>query len=100
MSWNTLLYAGLFLDVLTVAIVKAAVGRRISQLRWPIDCCFVGLFYALCIHASRAVYITWLFNYGSFWSQLIWILSIEVGLSRIVIGRLHVFDVLLVSFLP
>ncbi|XP_015793322.1 phospholipid phosphatase 6 [Tetranychus urticae] len=96
------LLAGLFLDVLTVAIVKAAVGRRRPVYANQDDQLIVASVDKHSMpsgHASRAVYIALLFNNGSFWSQLIWSWAITVGLSRIAMGRHHVFDVLAGFFL-
>ncbi|XP_015791026.1 phospholipid phosphatase 6 [Tetranychus urticae] len=90
------LLAGLLLDVITVAIVKALARRRRPTYANQEDQFIVASIDKHSMpsgHASRAVYIALLLNNGSFWSQLTWIWAISVGLSRIFLGRHHILDV-------
>lgn len=90
------LLAGLLLDVIVVALVKALARRRRPTYANQDDQLIVASIDKHSMpsgHASRAVYIALLLNTGSFWSQCVWAWAGIVGLSRIFMGRHHILDV-------
>lgn len=92
------LLVGFLLDVIIVAIIKALARRR-----RPLYCGQDDQFIVASVdkhsfpsgHASRAIYIALLMHQpASILSFLIWFWAISVVLSRIFLGRHHVFDVI------
>lgn len=90
------LMVGLILDIVFVAILKAWTRRRRPQYAPQDDQLMVVSVDKHSFpsgHASRAIYVALFFNNHSLISLFIWFWSISVCLSRILLGRHHLADV-------
>jgi membrane-associated phospholipid phosphatase len=96
------LMVGLILDVVFVALLKAWTRRRRPQYASQDDQLMMILVDKHSFpsgHASRAIYLALFFYNHSLISLLIWFWSISVCLSRILLGRHHLADVVFGAFL-
>ena len=96
------LLIGLVLDIIFVAIIKASTRRRRpNYARQDDQKLVIGVdkHSFPSGHASRAIYAALFFSNHSLLSLLIWIWSIGVCISRLLLGRHHLFDVICGAFL-
>ena len=96
------LLIGLILDILFVAVLKASTRRRRPHYARQDDQKMVIGVDKMSLpsgHASRAIYIGLFFSNHSLVSLFIWIWSLSVSVSRLLLGRHYLFDVVCGIFL-
>ncbi|XP_064616641.1 polyisoprenoid diphosphate/phosphate phosphohydrolase PLPP6-like [Liolophura sinensis] len=94
------LLIGLFLDITVVGLTKVIV-RRARPAHNQMD-----MFATISVdnysfpsgHASRAAmlllfFVKKVFSPGSMWCYLMWVWSVSVSVSRVILGRHHILDV-------
>jgi len=96
------LLVGLFLDIIFVAVIKAWSRRRRPLYAKQDDQLIVVSIDKHSFpsgHASRAIYVALFCSNHSLISLLIWLWSICVCASRLLLGRHHLGDILFGAFL-
>lgn len=95
--WYQDLFVGLIADIIYVAMIKAYFRRRRPTYAQQTDQITISVdkHSFPSGHATRAIYVALFAGHlGSITGFIIWFWSISVALSRILLGRHHVFDVL------
>lgn len=95
--WFRHLMVGLVMDIVYVALLKAYARRRRPDFaRQDDQFCVVSVdkHSFPSGHASRAIYFAVLCNDGSLLSSVVWLWAVSVGVSRVLLGRHHVGDVI------
>ncbi|XP_054159509.1 polyisoprenoid diphosphate/phosphate phosphohydrolase PLPP6-like [Oppia nitens] len=97
-----LLLTGLILDIIAVAVIKAMARRRRPGYARQDDHLTIGpdKHSFPSGHCSRAIYLAMFFgNLSPLLSLAVWLWSLSVCASRVLLGRHHLFDAVFGAFL-